>query len=124
MARNFVQILAAASCLLPIFSAGLQTRHVSIPYYSMGSMLLRGNLQPIGSGFVFEDTHHLVTARHVVFDERGVARDLVFEPVKNAEGDSQPPVFDLKVDRVFQSLDLAMLDIIEPSPCKHPLTRG
>jgi len=113
-----------AVLFLPLSSSG--DLSFSIPAYSIGLIYEVGNPHPIGSGFVFEDTNTVVTAYHVVVDERtkrqrkisfhtGIGLRETFEPY---------PPLRLKPYRLLKREDIAVLTIERASPCKEPLTRG
>ncbi len=108
---------------LPLLS--FEDIRVSIPYYSVGLIYEASNPRPIASGFVFENTRFVVTARHVLFDEKtGRQRELYFAPVKGLGENDPIPHLRLRPHRDFKAEDIAVLTIEGQNPCKEPLVRG
>jgi S1-C subfamily serine protease len=112
--------------LLLVFSpASLGELKFSIPYYTVGMIFAKGMPQPVGSGFVFENTRYVVTARHVLIDSENNEQELSFEPLKGLGSDPIGPFkITLKPHRTLEKEDIAVLEMEGPPLCKEALTRG
>jgi S1-C subfamily serine protease len=97
------------------------------PNYSVGIILDAATHSPIGSGFVFENTRYVITARHVLIDDStGKLVKVLFEPIKGigAVHGEAPYQLPLKVHRLLTNEDIAILEVEGENPCKQALTRG
>lgn len=104
-----------------LYSADIQ---FSIPYYSVGIIHDSKTGTALGSGFLLDDVRYIVTAWHVVVDERtGREREVVFKPVKGL-GTHESPIVTVKRSRMWPDKDIAVMQVDGKSFAKEPLERG
>jgi S1-C subfamily serine protease len=124
-AQPLFSLLFAVALITTAATSLVRETTVFVPDYSMGVIFERTNgWKPIGTAFFLENTQYVITARHVLFDEKtGKQRKITFAPIKNI-GVSEGRLVIVKLQEAFEREDLAVLRVDGLSPCKTPLTRG